>query len=573
MIYLFTFILAFISICIWVLIEPNNLNIVISNKYPKIIGSSVVVLIGFIALIFGIHSDIYSSYDKFNTKYNQYNWFDPVDIVKFPIDQYLINCSDSIPLETNPIEISSGAKTELRNAIFIIDKTPSTFSTILSAESKGNLKATLSKYLSDQSCKNEINLDKLSNEDLLLMSMIERLSKASDSINISILLYLGNNSIKVMEEYNTIPKKTDLCSFYLAYTNLLANIQAQPDCQTNFKIIFDKIFQPAIWGEKSMCHNIYLISDFEHNAESGTSFSQLNSLIQDYGNFKIEQLNLFKVQNQSNSDYEVNSTLQILRENFNHINYYEFSNNDLNFNSNIVQTVNHMSSTLVDSKSNDPIYLYYLFSQKGDSYDFKGSIQPNLEDCNLPISISLRDRISFEGNFTPGEYLTLNDELKIIPFKIYNLDSSKTKTIDLKLTTKNIQNENYYLEISPMNSSFKMKYPIILRQVLPVTSSIYLITIYTIILILLIFLSFYFIVFIKNIEFENQLLKYLLYVSFSIIIISAITLLILNFSFYKASLEKQDKFVYLHFSFSTCTFLFCLITCLKSIPKKNEKKG
>jgi len=544
--------------------DYETLRHVIERRYPKVIGSSILVIIGFIALIFGIHSDIYSSYDKFNSKFAKYNWFNPYHVVKFPVDQYRLNCTDSIPIQSEEIPFSGIKENTPSKAIYILDKTPSTYPTILSESSRNILKTFLTKYLNDNGCKNAISLDKLSNEDLLLMTMIHRLSLRDNLTNLTILFYWGDNSIQAMENYDVIPKQDKLCDFYKDYLKIALGKTANPNCQTNFNTIFEQLTKPIIWGNNKANHCLFLLSDFEHNTASGVNFSKLDKTIQDFSiNNPVSQISLIKVQNRSNSEFEVSNTLRTFRENFNHIHYYEIDNNHLNYESQIVQRINHITAQTVECNKS-AIFLYYVFSQKGDGYDFQGTISPNLEGSGFPISISLRDRVAFDKT-TPQEYLLLNEKIKIIPFNIYCPDSSDTKTMRLKFTTRNIQNENYYLEVNSIGSSYKIKIPIILRQVLPVTSSILLFIVYSILTILTFYFSLFMLLQFKKVEL-HQWVELLLVVGFlSICCLCLFLLFKTSCDFYQTSFCKQDGFWAFHLIISLCCISFCSLTLKRSL--------
>ena len=93
---------------------------------PKILSKIVLLSLALIAFIFGIHSDVFSSYDKYNIKIDtQYDWFSFKDILRFPIDQYGINKVNQYPEDT--IDFSEGLIKDYpaRKITIVLDKTGS----------------------------------------------------------------------------------------------------------------------------------------------------------------------------------------------------------------------------------------------------------------------------------------------------------------------------------------------------------------------------------------------------------------------------------------------------------------
>jgi hypothetical protein len=471
------------------------------HPYPKFTSGFALLLLALIAFIFGIHADIFSSYDKLNNKLSQsYDWFDPADIVRFPIEQYQINRRY---FPKNEINLDSSVSNRYdRKFTIVIDKTKSTESNSFAKRISQKLKSSLQTELQSSVSQNQLELQSLMVEDLFVLTAMKQLSQNSNSKTIlEVIYYLGDGSIQSPYDVDIPLTKNNLCESVQKYLSFYSQkiLNAPKGRYTNFNEIIKALTQSNFLGDnQTIFSNLYFLSDFEHEEESGSSFAELNESLHSFNNSKsisVSQINLLKIKGKSNSPDKVNTTLNLFRQNFNHLYFYEFSEEQTYFEENPVQAISSIfSSTKPDSKQ-QPIYLYYLWNDTLTHSDFQGRLTLNTADFKgSNVILGLRDKVEVNSNANYTGYILLNGlKTKVFPFTSAEFFFENNKSFQVTFNTDSKDNKNYYIELSQPGNTFKVSEPLILREVLPATSCVYLIYLYAFLFITLSSLILYFI--------------------------------------------------------------------------------
>ncbi len=467
------------------------------QRFSKIVASALVLLLALVAFIFGIHADIFSSYDKFSSRLDRsYNWFSPYDIVSFPIDQYKLNKhifhENTINIDTLFISGFS------RKVSIVIDKTSSTIPDTFTKRISRGLRERLVGNL-QASSQNELPLkyDSISVEDLLVMSSIRLLAlDKSIKTNIEIFFYWGNGKFTSTSDKDELLDPDDFNSLIRRYYETLNNgIQANRGINhnTNFGNIAGKLVQPCSFGDTSGAdttfRSLFVVSDFAHEQKSGTSFADLRTRFDSLGNnFKINQVTLIRLKGADNNPADVAETINIFRENFNDLFFYNFNEDQTFMNVSPDEIVASMFFSTKDDPRFQALYLYYLWSNENPYFDYEGEL--TLGNRHQHIAIELRDRnLTSEIDGVSGFLLLPNERAKLYPHKMRNISTTDASAKSIKLITDNLRNKNFTIGLSIPNRTLRVVEPIILREVLPISSCLYLVMFYlvaTIILTLLI---------------------------------------------------------------------------------------
>ncbi|MDX2000892.1 MAG: hypothetical protein SFW35_00540 [Chitinophagales bacterium] len=500
----FTVLVAFIvSTTVLICWKTDYIYKISKHPFPKFTGAFALVLLAIIAFIFGIHADIYSSYDRLNNNLSKsYNWFNPADIVRFPVEQYLIN---QRKFPENQINLDSCFSNNYdRKYTIVIDKTPSiepsAFTEEISAKLKTNLKAELQGSISQ----NPLNLDSLKIEDLFVLTAMKQLAiDTSSKAMIEVLYYLGDSTFLSPYDVDIIITKQVLCESIKTFLEFFDNkiLGSKKGKYTNFNALVKELKKPKWMGvnNRNIFSNLFIISDFEHEEESGATFAELNDNLHSFnnaGDITVKQINLIKVKGKDNKSDKVNTTLNLIRQNFNHLYFFEFNEEKTYFEQNPIQAISSVfSSTTYDTKEQQA-YFYYLWDEMLSRYDFMTEVTLIASSTTTPnILIGLRDKVEPNSYDNYSGYMLLNGlKTKIYPFTSTLMPLDNHKPIKINLTTDNTYNTNYSIELSKPGSTFKVSKPIILREVLPATSCIYLVYLYALFFVSITSLIAYYIV-------------------------------------------------------------------------------
>ncbi len=486
----------------------------ILNENPKLLffkraGSLLVISLALISLNFGIHSEVFSSHNKYGSEVkNSYNFFDPLDILKFPIEQYGINI-DSKYIPKITVSEDSLIQKKTRRITIVIDKTSSTKS-----EEKYilEIKKTLIAYLKKATpLKNKINLTKLEIEDLFLLTALERIYRDKDETYIDLLFYKGNSEYE--SPFNTDVKinKESIVDLFKKCADDLRSINKKniskrntSTINTDFSFVLEKISSEAYItsnSDNNVSTSLIILSDFAHEDEAThKSFKNLNYKLQSLGH-KINQINL--IQFKGNGKYKelATRTINLFRKNFNHINFYEFNDalidNEILINKSYPSQIAKMFSYSSDVEKSNPVIFYHSWNKESYNYDYASNIvlsKKNKSENTYSLGYGYS-----RNTITKTEYSYLiNNNKKVSAFQYLPKNINKNETTPLTFVTNQIESKDYFLEFHKINSTYISRVPIVFKSSLPITTCIYLIFLYLFFGLTFSFIIFYFSIILFN---------------------------------------------------------------------------
>ncbi|WP_298423539.1 hypothetical protein [uncultured Kordia sp.] len=487
--------------------------IVITTKdiLPKVLGSFLVIFIALIAIIFSIHADVFSSYDKHNTNSKpQYDWFNISNVINFPYDQYEINIDNNYPKTILNLNKEFKDK-KTRKVTIILDRTGSLIKKEKKTQYRRNLKEKLLQILYmkvEKKCFNDTKFLKV--EDLFLLTALSKISDDATSFEktiVQVVIYTGFDLEKSKKESGTfyeIPIKhldineVPLLTVFKDIIKELRIINKQKTIiagrDTNFsdlaEVLSHEIFLNRYKYKNYNHKSLIILSDFVHEEESGAYFYEVVQHLGKINNL-VNQVNLVSF-NPPNIDKIgiAKKTKNIFRKTFNDLYFYEFEEY---LNSEIPnhEQINRMFSSTIDDT--EPLILYHSFNNESYKYDYAGQIKiENLYSKSVILNYGNR----IKPNNYVGEYNYLkiknkNNYRKIYPFQATKIDSDETYEIHFTYNGKS--NKNIFLELNSPEKTKIIRKQILLRPVLPKTSCIYLICLYFLANSLLITISIYYI--------------------------------------------------------------------------------
>jgi|GEM_PF-1552345 len=486
---------VFLILCtLLVCLKANFFFDISGHPFYKFSGNLMILLLALIAFVFSIHAEIFSSYDKLNNKLQgSYDWFNPVDVSRFPIDQYKINKKQ---FPDNNIQIDKAlSKAYDRKYTIVVDKSPSTepdnFTKRISSDFMKKLGSELQKSISQ----NGLNLKNVAMEDLFVLTALKKLSENGASKNsVELLYYFGDNiTLSPFGKDVEFNKETllDNVNRYLKWLSDTAYKSARGK-YTNFKKIFDDLHTDVFLGD-SVESNLYIVSDFEHETESGSSYSELSNSFYALNGLRLNQIDLIRVKGKGTDILKVNETLDLFYESFCHLHFYEFNEDLMYHNQAPIDVVTSIFGSSSEDSLQQALYLYYLWNDNNVNYDYVGSASFESQVSDKSVFLSLRDKVATSHYNELSGYLLMNGAAdKIYPFALNRVKFESAKKVPIKFTTDKRDHRNYYLEIGHAGKTFKVREPIILRQVLPTTSCLYLIYMYVVLYISILCLFWYF---------------------------------------------------------------------------------
>lgn len=510
----FTILILLILFFLYGIFYSNYENIIIVSKdiLPKVLGSSLLISLALIAIIFSIHADVFSSYDKHNTNSNpQYDWFNVLDILKFPSDQYEINVNNEYPETLINLTDTLYSK-KSRKITIILDKTGSINLNVENENYRRSLKKELSSILTKKVDKNCFtNTEFLKVEDLFLLASIAKFSEDTSSFKetiLQIIIYTG---------YGTEPKSKGEITHYelpinhenindlklqYVYEEIIKSLNKVKKDKTvinsrstNFsdlaKILnYDNFLNNKKY--KSVTHNsLIILSDFVHQeTESKDYFYDVIQNLDKINNL-VDQVNLISFNSSNKEKVEIaRKTKNIFRKTFNDLYFYEFEEY-LNTNLPNLDQINRMFCTTSDDSN--PVILYNSFDNESYKHDYVGKIHLKFPSTDS-IIIGYGNRVKPHNYIGEYNYLKIkNDkkEEKIYPFQVSKI--SLNETYGMHYTNDSKTSKNNFLELNIPNNTQIIRKPLILRPVLPKTSCIYLICLYFITSILILTIITYYI--------------------------------------------------------------------------------
>ncbi len=495
-------------------LKPVPILNAIDGVLPRLLSKILVLSFAVITFIFGIHSEVFSSYDKYIVNLeSQYNWLSPIDIINFPFHQYIINTKGEYP--ENIIDFSEGLKENYpkRKMVILLDKTGS-ITNNENEKGKKEIKEELLEYL-----KGTINgfAEKLDNkkieiQDLYLLTALEKLTKEDEKekTHIEVLIYAGTEGKrhciekKVDEIFNgdidEDRKKRDSvilkCLTALTTLNSEQNQQEINKRYTDFHGLANALKQPRFLGDgmKNYDHlSFFILSDFIHEeSASRKSIKDVEKAWSGMGNL-ISQLNLILFDNSKKEEtfkYVSTEVKEIFKKNFNHLYFFEFDeylSNKLS----TTEKINVMFSSVHDSKTPKPLLVYHSWNKQEYKFDYKGLVKIIKERRTPELIFGFANRIRPGNYVNPYNYLTIKekgDDKNLDRIKLYKYQKSKLpggdeENYEVTFLVDEVESKNFFLEFTYPNIGYTMRHPIIFKPVLSKTACVYLIIMYSLFII------------------------------------------------------------------------------------------
>jgi hypothetical protein len=550
---------AIIALLIYLLVKRvQKLYNIALEPFPIVMGRFIIILIALIAFIFGIHTDIFSSYDRIdNQASSSYNWFSSTDIVKFPIDQYRMKQS-VFPDVNSLIELDScfSATNKHRKYTIVVDKTKSTEPNEQTSKISSHIKELFKEELNNHSsCNNSFVSSNLTIEDLFVLFALRQLSKETEfETKVDIIYYLGDNIHKPVFEEDVAISGSNFCTNAKKFVKFINTIKDEDKGNyTNFTAIIKNLQNKKHLGEETdHFSNVILISDFIHDIKSGSPFSKLSENLNFFENVSTEgsyinQVNLVQVPNNNIEDSRViEMTKGIFRGHFNHIYFYEFFEEETFFKENPFQVVSKIFSTVDKPNNQHPLIFYH---SEEDVY--KGEIEfTSNRDKSKNLILGIMDGFSAYSQVS-SSYLIINNS-KISPYVSEQFKFQCNKRYPIHISTKNENTNNFVLEVSEPLSTHRINIPIRLKKVLPSSISLYLILFYSLFSVCIISLLLYFLIKLFRTSTKHKV-HYIFYIILFLFIIISIV----------PSLLHLIKFYFIQFNYKDCQhYIFILLFIL-----------
>jgi len=464
--------------------------------FPKItikIASFSLVLIG---LIFGIHSDILSSHDKYNIHHNKpYDWFNINDILKFPVDQYAINSKEGkIPISLIDSDSLYPDRNQTRKILIVLDKTVST-EVDKNKTDKNHLK--LQNYLEENiTFYKGYDYKSLEITDLMLLVALNKIHDSSIKTEVHLLFYYGTASDELKTakssfytigdgKSETLKGLFDSC---IAGMNIVNKIDRR-NKNTDYFNLVGRLNNRCFTDKDSMSLknlSLVIISDFEHEEKAGHPFSSLGDKFKELSS-KINQINLVKLKGKNKNPHWSDRTIALFKKHFNHLYFYEFETNFLENASykgstvNTVEEIWRMFSFAFDATTENPIIFYYSWDKQEYKYDYK---------CSLKLNSELVEKKMFTGygfarqpmQNDESSYLMYDNYHKMLhPFEYVNdlfTNESSSDGIKISFVTNKRNSKDYFFEIHNTELGHIARIPIVLKPVLPTSACVFLVFLY-----------------------------------------------------------------------------------------------
>ena len=538
---------------------------IIKSILLKVFSKILLISFGLITFIFGIHADIFSSYDKYTTNLNrQYDWFSIEDILRFPIEQYGINIGEIYPDNSIDFEKDIIKEYPRRKVTILLDKTGS-----IKNDNESKIKKSLITKLSDEIYEFERHIDTTSIkvEDLFLLTALEQLSRDEkrNSTHIEVLIYTGSeknkgvinhiekvlsieynkydenhrneiviNCLKRINYYNTDEYKKIINSRYTDFYELGNELKAP-------KFIGNGTSKNNGYGKKYDHTSIILLSDFHHEEKF------LNNNVKDVENVwhairnRVSQLNLisFNNSNTSNSSKYISKAIkETFRRNFNHLYFFEYEEH-LDNQLAIDEEINTMFSTVIDAQNPQPLITYHSWNKQDYKFDYKGEVQILRQEGDRDLIIGFVNRIRPQNYVKPYNYLTITkkrdnvstksspNKIKLYEYQKDKLEGSNSDAYEVSFLVDEIESKNFFLEFSYPNTSYAVRHPILFKPVLPATACLYLFSLYLVFAFSSLYLFFYYLISVFQLEVKRNRTK-----SFLIIATILYTLIVLYVSYH-----------------------------------------
>lgn len=389
------------------------------------------------------------------------------------------------------------------------------------------------------------------------------------NVSFNILYYFGNDSMySVFSELNHRPTKQNIeyCKAIQTLNSFAKRNNINYQKKTNISYIFSFISDNiGYYGENKEFDdflNIVLISDFEHEETSGVSFQELDFLIDNsFTKINCDKLSLVKISNRSPQKLQYEQTIDIIQSNgFNSLLYCfdEFIIHDkVESYYSFVNAIGSLS--ILDNKH--PIELYYPSNEFEYSALAVGSVKVNYSKKfnDIIMTFENRDNPILEKSLQ----LKLNSHyiLNVNHPRCIDLNELSSNLIELSSSVNKVVNNNLFLSVSTPNDLVTRRYPILIREKLPL-NTLYLLCFLLLIVLYLFSINscFYIITAFKSLKASSNYfspsIKTNHFILLLFLIIQVFITILIAFYFIKMSVQLVFLPLYLLFIFLICLAYF-----------------
>jgi hypothetical protein len=516
-----------------------------------------------IAFIFGNHADIFASYDRKDLSYTKYkgfdrfesehpldsrkyNWFTPSDILRFPLEQIILQCdtesvsgfvSTRLPVETKDvflqyhivIDKTTSSRKEPQNKLFWIQRKDSLLNAL-------PLPDTLKR---DVINKNRF-LKNIKVEDLIALNLLAlQIASAQTDIVFSITWYNGtkrSNSGQIIEtdwqtpirSFKVIAHDTDaFCRIFNNYIMYAESVKLGKMPVTDLNEVFgyiqyidslNKLFPRNRRG--SIASSFFFISDLCHETVgfrpglpymNDPEWVTLSNTISSFArritpvrpsSTQITIIHLEDIKKPKNPDdqaynkitYQINTTKAILKKQLMQCNMYEWDDifPDIG---RLPLHLKHFGSRVIIISQRAPVRLYHSYNGHLFENEFAARLLFDSSDSHpdgRSIGLIHETRVS-HADETEQAVLKVNEAEMLIENepRIIDLDTvggfhKKGEKLCLLLPDAS-KRYGYFLEVGVPDKNYRIRYPIFLLDTVPLIANYMIVFFYGLVVLSIVF--------------------------------------------------------------------------------------
>ncbi len=438
-----------------------------------------------ITFIFGIHSEVFSSYDNLNKK--GYDWFKVSDIIQFPIDQLKITSKQSYDTIVSSEDFKD---TITADVFFLVDKTGS-LNKMINKEEKLNKVKKLLKNESEQLSK-KIDEAKLDVVDLAVLVNFIKKRKTDHHIQHYYYFYYGNtdNGNTNIRNYKT-KRDSDNIEHFIEFIkkghkykdSIRGKKKKGKKTPQPPKTKLDKALKPILTdaGEGAMSSyddkpkfkgykKIVIVSDFENES----SLHDLGTKIDDFPN-KFDQFGFIKIINEKDKD----NCSDIFKDKLSGKGILYFQNLEVSSN----QMDYFISFSALIKRKGKVITLYKDWNS---NYDFSNTYDVSgiRDKSDYIFSYGCSEYTKYNKN---PEFMEINNN-RLFPNNEYYRLALNSDSLKINLSTNLSENNSYYLNVKRKNSPYIKQIPILCKNTLSEMTIKYLLILYILFLSIVLFI-------------------------------------------------------------------------------------
>lgn len=497
------------------------------HLYYKIAQFAFTISLTVLTVVFGINAEVFKQYSE----ESNYSWFNLIDILRFSNDHLQLHLSPKPSIIK--IDLENKKSLSKLNYWFIVDRTSSTLLSDINKnymnpvieEIISDIISNINHSNHDKALRNinELELRSLSIQELIclrmLLSFYEGANRTGDTITVGVAFYDGiKERYEKRQHFNylgldsanktgfisklIIKEETEKAEFYgkilLPFINGPHRTKKFEYEWTNFEIIFQELKERIQHNNDSTI--ITIISDFHHEEQFPSKddnifsarFAQveetLERMVEDYSQ-NISQLNLVRIPKKKLKEKElkeINSLIRLIKSNFNYTYYYEIDalslvrENDI-----LAKTVEIIAPTKPLLEKDAPITFYYPYKNNlGNTSVARANIsfEPSSSE-NQRQSFTCYMSLLSKQDLTSSTNVQLNIKFNDVQGREHSrsiwinnyLSEDFPIEKDIHATFNNsMKTQNFgdlALNVFPKNSNYKIRYPITLKEKIPILNA------------------------------------------------------------------------------------------------------